>query len=353
MQEIARRARRYLGTARPILAAFLAALLLSAGASRSAAMEPEEFPLDLEAPAEAASNATGPLRVLERVDCLHSIAEDYDGLALSYPTRLYADAQRREIYVTDTGNSRILVYTYDFFPLLVIGRSDGLESPAGMAVDREGNLYVAQGPGKRHRQGRISVYNPALIWKRDIVFSGFEGAETFNPRGLAVGPDRSLYVAGKDYPGVVVLDPEGLFSRVISPRDSLTKKAEKRAAVCDVEVDGQGNVYLLSEEMSRIYVYDSQDRLLFKFGIKGGGTGKLSRPRGLAVDEARGRIYVADYMRHAAQAYSLSGDILFEFGGRGWRDGWFQFPSDIVVDAAGKVLVADTFNNRVQVLDLP
>lgn len=354
MQVNAPKARWDRSPVRCALAAVLAAALaLAAGAGSAPAMEPEVFPLEAGAQDEAAANASAPLQVLERLECLRNISEDYDGLALSYPTRVYADSLRREIYVTDTGNARILVYTYDFFPLLVIGRSDGLEAPAGLAVDPEGNLYVAQGPGRRHRRSRISVYNPALMWKRDIQFSGFDGAEGFTPRSLAIGPDHSLYVAGKDFPGVVVLDPSGAYSRRITPRDALGKADEKDAMVCDVEVDSQGNLYLLSEEMSRVYVYDRAENFLFKFGLKGGGTGKLSRPRGLTVDESRDRIYLVDYMRHTGQAYSLRGDILFEFGGKGWRDGWFQFPSDIVVDATGNVLVADTFNNRVQVLAIP
>ena len=57
-------------------------------------------------------------------------------------------------------------------------------------------------------------------------------------------------------------------------------------------------------------------------------------------------------MRHTASAYSADGRFLFEFGGKGWGRGWFQYPSDITVDTSGNVLVADTFNNRVQVLSV-
>jgi hypothetical protein len=48
----------------------------------------------------------------------------------------------------------------------------------------------------------------------------------------------------------------------------------------------------------------------------------------------------------------LEGAFLFEFGGLGWSKGWLQFPSDICVDREGHVLVADTFNNRVQVFKI-
>jgi DNA-binding beta-propeller fold protein YncE len=108
----------------------------------------------------------------------------------------------------------------------------------------------------------------------------------------------------------------------------------------------------LSEDKGRVFVYDENEKFLLKFGQKGGGSGKLSRPRGVAVDDKNGRVYVIDYMRHTANAYGLEGEFLFEFGGKGWSEGWFLFPSDISVDTFGNVLVADTFNHRVQVLSL-
>jgi DNA-binding beta-propeller fold protein YncE len=60
-------------------------------------------------------------------------------------------------------------------------------------------------------------------------------------------------------------------------------------------------------------------------------------------------MYVVDYMRHTVSAYDKEGKYLFEFGGLGWGEGWFQYPRDIAVDSSGRILIADTFNNRIQV----
>jgi DNA-binding beta-propeller fold protein YncE len=291
--------------------------------------------------------------VRKKVTCLHVIQEDYEGLRLSYPSKLFVDVVKREIYVTDSGHSRILVYTHDFYPLLSIGKPDGVETPVGLAVDAKGYLFVAQSPGKKHPRARISVFSPSLRWQRDIFFTGFEDADSFRPQNIAINKVGMLYVAGSGYPGVLVLDKDGMFSHLLTPMDSLGQGEEEKATLCDVEIDEAGKIYLLSEDMGRIYVYDEKEQFLFKFGKKGGSSGKLSRPRGIAVDNGEKRIYVIDYMRHTASAYSSAeGRFLFEFGGKGWGRGWFQYPSDISVDTAGNVLVADTFNNRVQVLSV-
>jgi DNA-binding beta-propeller fold protein YncE len=285
----------------------------------------------------------------KNISCLFIMRQDYQGGNLSYPSKLFFDSVKKEIYVTDSGHGRILVYTHDFYPLLTIGKSDGIETPMGIAVDPEGYLFVAQSPGAEHTRGRISVYTPALKWKKNIFFEGFKDAANFRPTNIALDKTGRLYVAGSNYLGAVVLDKDGVFSNILTPVDSIGKLEKREAEICDVDIDDVGNIYLLSEEMGRIYVYDQKENFLFKFGTKGGSSGKLSRPRGLAVDDRGKRVYVIDYMRHTANAYSADGRFLFEFGGQGWGRGWFQYPSDIAVDASGNVLVADTFNNRVQV----
>jgi len=297
--------------------------------------------------------STGRKRLVStKITCLQIINEDYEGLKLSYPGEVLVDSVKKEIYVVDSGNSRILIYASDFYPLLSIGKTYGIDSPVGLAIDFEGYLFIAQSKSKRNKKGRISVLNPCLGWKKDIFFEGFEGADNFTPNNIAISSRGYLYVTGSSYPGVVVMDKNGTFSHLLTPVDSFGKSPEEKAAICDVEIDNQGNIYLLSEDMGRIYVYDSQERFLLKFGQKGGSTAKLSRPRGIAVDGGGKRIYVIDYMRHTANAYSSDGQFLFEFGGKGWGKGWFQYPTDIAVDTLGNVLVADTFNHRVQALKI-
>jgi DNA-binding beta-propeller fold protein YncE len=288
----------------------------------------------------------------KKITCLSIIWEDYQGKKLSYPSKLFVDSVMKEIYVTDSGHGRILVYTHDFYPLLCIDESDGIESPIGLAVDPEGYLFVAQSSGLKQKRARISVLSPSLKWKKDIFFEGVEGSDNFNPKNIAISKAGRLYVAGSNFCGVVVLNKDGTFSHLLSPVDSLGKGEEQKATICDVEIDSSGRIYLLSEDMGRVYVYDDKENFLFKFGTKGGSSGKLSRPRGLAVDDLSKRIYLIDYMRHTANAYSEDGRFLFEFGGRGWGKGWFQYPCDIAVDTSGNVLIADTFNQRVQVLKI-
>jgi DNA-binding beta-propeller fold protein YncE len=285
---------------------------------------------------------------MEKISVPHIILEDYDGIRLSQPSRLFYDPFRREIYVVDAGNNRILIYAHDFFPLMSLDVNEGIKFPIGMALDSKGNFFVTQAPTKKYPNGRLSVLNASLRWERDLRFEGFKGANTFIPRNIACNKHDFLYVTGKEYPGVVVLDKDGKFSHLFLPVDLFEGQSTK-ASICDIEIDDAGKIYLLSEEIGRIYVYDTQEKFLLQFGQKGGSTGKLSRPRGLAVDRLNNRIYVVDYMRHTVSVYSLEGKFLFEFGGLGWSKGWLQFPGDICVDRAGNVLVADTFNNRVQV----
>jgi len=278
-----------------------------------------------------------------QVTYLDSITEDEEGNQLYFPSFVFAEPIKKEIYVIDS-KSRIIIYTSDFFPLFTLDKNDGIDVAQAVTVDPEGNLYVVQGVTKDNPRKRISIFNACLKWERDIYLEGFEGAESFSPHRVVLDKKGNIYIAGSYYPGVLLLDSQGKLLEILAPEEG-----GKKVNVNYVTVDQTGRIYLVSEEVSHIYVYDENRKFLFKFGEKGGSTGKISRPLAVAVDNRNGRMYVVDYMRHTISAYDKEGKYLFEFGGLGWGEGWFQHPRDIAVDSSGRIFVADTFNNRIQV----
>ena len=191
------------------------------------------------------SSSRGRLKLVPtKITCLQIIQEDYEGLKISYPRQVFVDPVKKEIYVVDTGNYRILIYTSDFYPLLAIGSTYGVESPVGLAIDSEGYLFIAQTKSKRNKKGRISVLNPSLGWKKDIYFEGFDGADNFEPNNIAINNKGYLYVTGNSYRGVVIMDKDGAFSHLLTPVDQIGKSPAEKATICDVDIDSQGNIYL-------------------------------------------------------------------------------------------------------------
>jgi DNA-binding beta-propeller fold protein YncE len=277
------------------------------------------------------------------VTYLDSITEDEEGGNIYFPYFVYTEPVKKEIYIID-GKNRIIIYTSDFFPLYTLSKRNGIEAPNSLIVDADGNLYVAQSATKENLRTRISVFNACLKWERNIYFKGFEGADSFVPNRLAIDKKGNIYVAGTYFPGVLILNNQGKLLEILSPEEE-----GRKIKINYVTMDQAGKLYLVSEEESHIYVYDDNRKFLFKFGEKGGSRGKLSRPQAVAVDDHNGRMYVVDYMRHTISVYDKDGKPIFEFGGLGWGEGWFQYPRDISIDSSGRIFIADTFNNRIEV----
>jgi DNA-binding beta-propeller fold protein YncE len=289
-------------------------------------------------------SVSGLLNAQQFLNYVDSITQDEEGNKLFLPSFVLAEPVMNEIYVID-GRARIIIYTADLFPLFTINKKKGIEAPQGLAVDADGTLYIAQSATEKNPRHRISVLDASLKWVRDIYLEGFEGSDSFSPHRLAVDKKGYLYVASTSYPGILILDDKGNLVDILSPDENGGK-----VRLNDVTIDKTGKIYLVSEEEGHIYVYDENKKFLFKFGDKGGSSGKLSRPKAAGVDNRNGTIYVIDYMRHTLNAYDKDGKYIFEFGGMGWGQGWFQFPTDLSVDTAGRILVADLFNHRVQIL---
>ena len=88
-------------------------------------------------------------------------------------------------------------------------------------------------------------------------------------------------------------------------------------------------------------------------GSSGQGAGQFLKPAGLDLDH-RGLLYVADSGNNRVQVIDSEGNFVSEYGLRGWRTGEFDNPTDVAINFQRTELlyVADTDNNRIQYCNL-
>ena len=92
----------------------------------------------------------------------------------------------------------------------------------------------------------------------------------------------------------------------------------------------------------------SPDKLLYQVGLRGSGNGDFDYPRGICAT-LDCDIVVADSGNHRVQILNQFGVHKGSFGKRGSGEGEFDQPTDVVELPNGDLAVADRRNKRVQV----
>jgi len=163
------------------------------------------------------------------------------------------------------------------------------------------------------------------------------------PAGLAVSEDGDrLYVAD-------------MMQQAVFAFDFKNKRFIKFGDVgipSGIALDAQENVYVVDTGRKSIGVFARDGKQINEFSDP-----DLYRPNGLAIDKARGRMYVVDAggrdgRDHNVKIYDLNGKRVGAIGGAPGGDfGQFNYPTYVTVDPAGNVYVSDTLNSRVQKFD--
>jgi len=170
----------------------------------------------------------------------------------------------------------------------------------------------------------------------------------WQPLGLAFDKSGNLYVTDLSGPAqkVLVIDRTAQVVRTLGEKEKLNFPN-------GVAVDDGGNVYVSDSNNGRLLMFDAAGAVRAQVG-RGSGQGNLGLPRGVAVD-GQGRVHVADttgqgvFIYRAPSGDSRILDYLGYIGGEGVADAQFEYPNSVAIDARGRVYVADTFNDRVQI----
>ena len=213
----------------------------------------------------------------------------------------------------------------------VLARNAQLSAPAGLAVDSNGNLYVADSGNAKVR--RIA---------RGIITTVFTiGA----PTGLAISSSGTLYVAAESYFGTIARRVgSGVFAR-------------------DVAVDPSGNLFLTSPGVVRLLAVNGTITIKAGSGASryyGGDGGppsmaRLHSPAALVQDDL-GNTFIADTENNRIRKITLGGVMttLVGTGEAGAKNGngspllaQLKGPRGLAVDSIRNLYVADSGNNRI------
>jgi sugar lactone lactonase YvrE len=254
---------------------------------------------------------------------------------------------------------------------MVIGSADGsgtearFRFPEGIAVDANGNLYVADKDNETIRKitpdGAVTTLAGAAG-----AFGSTDGSGALArfgaPHGITVDATGTLYVAEAGNHAIRTVSPGGMV-------DTLAGAAPQPGST-----DGSGGAALFNHPQGvaadagrNLYVADTYNHTIRKItangtvttlagtaGVPGSadGTGAAARfnsPQGVTIDAA-GNLYVADTANATVRKITPAGAVTTLAGAAGQSgaaDGVgpnarFRTPRGIAVDGAGNVYVADS-----------
>jgi DNA-binding beta-propeller fold protein YncE len=191
----------------------------------------------------------------------------------------------------------------------------------------------------------------------DTVFgtSGIEPGQFQRPRGVAAAPDGTLYIADTDNHRIQHLDRDGTPLNAWGTFADLALGPAPGGTFYEpwgIAVGPDGSVYVADTWNHRIQKFSPEGEFLTMWGYFGQAEqlDGFWGPRDVVVD-ADGRVIVSDTGNKRIVVFGPDGEGLAEFGEEGYEPGQFYEPVGLALDAEGILYVADTWNQRIQSFD--
>lgn len=219
---------------------------------------------------------------------------------------------------------------------------EALAKPYGVAV-YHGRVYVSDTVERA-----VMVFD--IPGQRFFRIGEDEPGQLAMPIGLDVDGEGNLYVVDASIKQVVVYDKNGKYLRTLGDAKSFLRPS-------GIAVDADGaRVYVVdtgtvNSTDHRVRVFDAKTgEHLLDIGKRGKGKGELNLPRDVVIGKD-GLIHVVDGGNFRVQTFRPDGSFVNAFGEVGRRGGQFSRPKEAAVDADGNIYVIDTAFGNYQIFN--
>jgi len=217
-----------------------------------------------------------------------------------------------------------------------------LLDPTSVAFAPDGRIYATD-----PQRARIMIFNPDGSFNA-LLHTGAGGtgrAQFVRPEGVDVDEDGLVYVADSFANKIIVFDADNRFVR-----EWAAGKDERTVGVWATD----SAVYVLG--IGKLTKYDKQGNKLGEFGSRGRRPGQIDAYQGVTTDGKR--IYIADAMNQRVAAFAEDGQVLWTNPAKmrsgsmtTAADAPYDLPQDLVLDANGRLVTIDAFKFEIIVSD--
>ncbi|TAH54187.1 MAG: TIGR03663 family protein [Chloroflexota bacterium] len=207
-----------------------------------------------------------------------------------------AIAQDGTVYVADTWNHRIQKFdangnflgswgTFGDVGDAYDENLGELYGPRGIALDAKGNVWVTDTGNER-----VIEFSPDGTALNAFGGSGAEPGQFIEPVGIAIDKDGNFYVADTWNRRVQKFDPN------FEPLEQFPVEGWDSQSVVNkpyIAVDAENNIYITDPEGFRVIKFSNDGKPRALWGIGGSNLADMQLPTGITID-ANGNILVAD-----------------------------------------------------------
>lgn len=255
----------------------------------------------------------------------------------------------------------------------VLGNVDGVGTaasfrfPDGAVFDSHDNLFVSD--QSNHKIRKITPDGTVTTFAGSGAIGSADGIGTaasfFYPAGMAVDADDNLLVAEYGNNKIRKITPNGDVTTTAGTGIPGSADGEAATAQFDgptgVGVDSFGNVFVADYGSNKIRKIDALGNVTTFAGSGASGSANgigtnasFNHPAIVAVDEDN-NLFVTDEGNHKIRKITASG-VVSTFAGTGtvgaaggvWSSAQFNFPTGVAVDASDNIFVSDYGNNKIR-----